>query len=44
MWTPGVGLSGFEWFCIVLAVLLDISHAVSSGYANRERVPGYGPA
>jgi hypothetical protein len=44
MWTPGVGLSGFDWFWLVLAVLLDISHAIGSGYANRERVPGMAQA
>jgi len=44
MWTPGVGLNGFDWFWLVLAVLLDVSHAVGSGYANRDRVPGYAPA
>ena len=44
MWTPAIGLQGFDWFWLVLAVLLDISHAVGSRYANRERVPGYGPA
>src|SRR4051812_39789661 len=40
MWTPGVGLNGFDWLWLGLAVLLDISHWVSSGYANRERIPG----
>ena len=40
MWVPVVGLNGFDWFWIVLAVLLDISHAIGTGYANRERVPG----
>jgi hypothetical protein len=44
MWTPAVGLNGFEWFWIALAVLLDISHAIGSGYANRDRYPGYAPA
>ena len=44
MWTPAIGLQGFDWFWLVLAVLLDISHAVGSGYANRERVPGMAPA
>ena len=44
MWTPGVGLTGFDWFWLVLAVMLDISHMAASGYANKERVPGMTPA
>ncbi len=41
VWSPG-GLVGFDWFWIVLAVMLDIGHMGGVGYANRERVPGYG--
>lgn len=41
LWTPGVGLIGFDWFWIVLAVLLDLGHYGSVGYANRNRMPGY---
>jgi hypothetical protein len=44
MWTPVVGLTGFDWFWLVLAVLLDISHAIGSGYANRDRYPSYVPS
>ena len=44
MWTPAVGLQGFDWFWLFLAVVLDISHIVGSGYANRDRVPGMAPA
>jgi hypothetical protein len=44
LWTSGVGLVGFDWFWLVLAVFLDISHWVSTGYANRERLPGGAPA
>jgi hypothetical protein len=40
MWLPGVGLSSWDWLWLGLAVLLDISHWVGSGYANRDRVPG----
>ncbi len=41
VWSPG-GLVGFDWFWIVLAVMLDIGHMGGVGYANRNRVPGYG--
>ena len=44
MWTPGVGLNGFDWVWLALALMLDISHMAASGYANRERVPGMAPA
>ena len=44
LWTPGVGLVGFDWFWVILAVFLDISHWASSAYANRDRMPGYVPA
>jgi hypothetical protein len=40
LWPPH-GLAGFDWFWLVLAVLLDISHWASSGWANRARIPGY---
>ena len=44
MWTPAVGLNGFDWFWLFLAVALDISHMAASGYANKERIPGMTPA
>ncbi len=34
------GLTGGDWFWLVLALLLDISHYATSGYANRDRIPG----
>ena len=40
LWSPGVGLIGFDWFWIVLAVLMDLGHMGSVGYANRDRIPG----
>ena len=44
LWTPGVGLVGFDWFWLIIAVFLDISHWGGSAYANRDRMPGYAPA
>jgi hypothetical protein len=41
LWSPG-GLVGFDWLWIILAVILDLSHVGAAGYANRDRVPGYG--
>jgi hypothetical protein len=39
VYTPTVGLVGFDWFWIILAVLLDISHW-SASYTQRDQVPG----
>jgi hypothetical protein len=43
-----LGLVGWDWdwFWLFVAVLLDLGGAASSGYANRDRMPGYstGPA
>jgi hypothetical protein len=44
LWSSGVGVSGFDWFWLTLAVLIDISHWASSGYANRDRIPAYARA
>lgn len=41
MYTPGVGLVGWDWFWIVLAVLLDIGHLAHTTYTNRNTIPGY---
>ena len=39
VYTPGVGLTGFDWFWVILAVLLDISHWTAS-YTQRNQIPG----
>jgi hypothetical protein len=39
VYTPGVGLVGFDWFRVILAVLLDISHW-SASYTQRDQIPG----
>ena len=41
LWSPGIGLIGFDWFWLILAVVLDIGQIAGTGYANRDRVPGY---
>jgi hypothetical protein len=42
LWSPA-GLVGWDWFWLFLAFVLDVGGAASSGYANRDRVPGYSP-
>jgi hypothetical protein len=38
VYTPGVGLVGFDWFWVILALLLDIGHW-GAGYTQRDQVP-----
>jgi hypothetical protein len=38
---PFGNVAGWDWFWIALAVVADISSYASSGYSNRNRVPGY---
>lgn len=35
LWSPGVGLTGFDWFWIFLALLIDIASYGGGYYANR---------
>jgi hypothetical protein len=39
VYTPGVGLTGFDWFWVILALLLDIGHW-STSYTQRDQIPG----
>ena len=41
LWTPGIGLTGFDWFWLILAVFCDVTHYGSNAYYNRNRMPGY---
>jgi len=40
LYTPGIGLTGWEWFWVVLCALLDITHWVAS-ISQRRQIPGY---
>jgi hypothetical protein len=39
LYIPGAGLSGWGWFWVILAALLDISHWGAS-YTQRNQIPG----
>ena len=39
VYTPGVGLTGFDLFWVILAVLLDMSNWTAS-YTQRDQIPG----
>src|SRR5215208_6216115 len=39
LYTPGVGLTGWGWFWVILALLFDIGHWGAS-YTQRRQIPG----
>ena len=40
LYTPGVGLTGWDWFWLVMAVFVDLSHYAQNAYQNRQAIPG----
>jgi len=40
LYTPGIGLTGWGWFWVVLAGLMDVGHWVASA-SQRRSIPGY---
>jgi hypothetical protein len=40
MYTPGIGLRGWDWLWIALAVVLDIGHLGHTTWTNRQAIPG----
>jgi hypothetical protein len=43
LYTPGVGLTGWEWFWVVVAGLFDIGHWAASA-TQRNQIPGRRPS
>ena len=41
LYVPGVGLTGWGWFWIVIGVFLDMGVYGGSAASNRQRMPGY---
>jgi len=39
VYTPGIGLTGWDWFWVILAALFDIGQWVTS-YSQRDEIPG----
>jgi hypothetical protein len=39
LYTPGVGLIGWEWFWVILAGVLDLAH-LSASFARRRELAG----
>jgi hypothetical protein len=44
LWTPGIGLTGWDWMWLILAVICDVMHYSSSAYYNRNKIPGMSTA
>ncbi len=40
LWSPGVGLTGWDWMWLILAVFCDLMHYSSTAYSNRNQIPG----
>jgi len=40
LWSPGLGLYGFDWFWIAMSVMVDVMHYSSVAYQNKDRLPG----
>jgi hypothetical protein len=41
LWSPGIGLTGWDWMWLILAVFCDLMHYSSTAYSNRNQIPGY---
>jgi hypothetical protein len=41
LWSPGIGLNGWDWFWVFMAVILDLMHWSHTIYQNRTTIPGY---
>ena len=35
-------IQGIDWLWLILAIVIDVANLGTAGYANRNRVPGYG--
>ena len=44
LWSPGIGLSTWDWFWLIMAVFIDVMHWSSTAYNNRKGIPGMTPA
>ena len=40
LWTPGIGLTGWDWMWVIVAVFCDLMHYSSHAYYNRNKIPG----
>jgi hypothetical protein len=41
LWSPTVGLTGWDFLWLIIAFFIDLSSAGASAYSNRDRYTGY---
>jgi hypothetical protein len=41
LWTPGIGVVGWEWLWVVLAFFVDLMSYAGSAMTNRQQIEGY---
>jgi hypothetical protein len=44
LWSPVVGLTTYDWFWLIMAVVIDAMHWSSTVYQNRKQIPGMSSA
>ena len=44
LWSPGIGLTAWDWMWLILAVVCDLMHYSSTAYSNRNQIPGMSTA
>jgi hypothetical protein len=44
LWTPGIGLTGWDWMWLILAAVCDVMHYGSTAYQNKDKIPGMSTA
>ncbi len=44
LWSPGIGLTGWDWMWLILAVICDVMHYGSTAYQNKNQIPGMSTA
>ncbi len=41
LYTPGVGLSGWEWFWVILAGCFDVAQSATAAASRKQLAPSY---
>ena len=41
LWTPAVGVVGWEWLWVFLAFFVDLAAYAGSAFSNRQQIEGY---
>lgn len=41
LWKPGIGVTGWEWLWVALALFVDLGSYAGSAVSNRRQIRGY---